>query len=880
MRVTVLGVGAVGGWLAAGLARAGVEVALCARGATLAALRCDGLVFAEGGRTESFALPASDDPAALPRADILLLGLKGHDVPAARETVAALAGPETIIVPALNGVPWWFTDGIGGPAEGLVLESVDPRGALRGAFPARRIIGCVAHVGSRVEAPGRIRVMKADRILLGSPTGEAAAQAEALASVLRNGGVPAQIVEDIRFEVWAKLWGNMSMNPLSVLSRADLAALLDDPGSRGLVMALMEEMARLGERLRLPPLGDIAARIEVARRLGVFKPSTLQDFEAGRRMELGPIIGAPVELADRLGVDVPVMRGVEGMLRLLAGSSDAPPPRPSPVSTGEGSGSAEEGARTPVPRLRGSEGPAPQAREGGGAHARGPFKTAHMLHAIQHAAAALGIETHALLGGAAAAPVALATDAPITPDPLAACRDPATTLVVADPAAPDLLATAALARVMDVTLALCPRTETDASLAAALGAAVALPPGVAAPAIVTRGPPLALREVVLHRIALPLRDLYVSAMYITDRQARTLVEFRCADGTVGWGETLGTPDVVARVSALAKDWLGADLLRDKAVLRRKFARIAFENRHGRTGIAAFAGLDLAAWDASARHLGVPFGALLGDSRADRAVRIACPLPAAVPGGKVTRAELATHMADTRNAARVAELAARLAAEHGITAFKYKSAGTGAAWDLATLGALRECLGPEARLRCDPNAAYSTEEALRLCQATEHLGLEFHEDPTDGLEGMARLGTRIVTPLATNMCVIAPDHLAAAYRRGLRITVLGDLTYWGSVAAIRDMALAARALGLTPALHSFYESGIVTAANIHMARAFGLDDPHPVDCGWPGLREDVVAPDAFRVEGGVIHAPAGPGLGLAPDPARIAALAAAEPVVIR
>lgn len=511
-----------------------------------------------------------------------------------------------------------------------------------------------------------------------------------------------------------------------------------------------------------------------------------------------------------------------------------------------------------------------------------PGAVGAVLRALR--AAILGMTEDEILGGTAAVPAMLDTDAPPTPDPVAACRDPGTTLVIADAATDGLRDLAALARVMDVTLAIRPLMPTDAermratALAGALGAKVVGP--VATPHVASRRLRLALTEIVLHRIALPLRDLYVSSMYITDRQARTLVQFRCADGTEGWGETHGTPDALARVSVMARDWLGADLLRDRARLRRRFARIGFENRHGRTGIAALAALDLAAWDAAARHLGLPLRRLLGDGEAARPVPIACPLPAAVPGAMVTRAELAVHMADTRHVARVAALASGINDRWGVTAFKYKSAGTGAAWDIAALEALRDTLGPEARLRCDPNAAYSTEEALRLCRATEHLALEFHEDPTDGLEGMARIGARIATKLATNMCVIAPEHLAAAYRRGLKITVLGDLSYWGSVDAIRDMAGAARALGLTPSLHSFYETAIVTAANIHMALAFGLDAPHPMDCGWPLLAEDIVAPDAFRVERGCIHAPGGNGLGITPDPTRLAALAIAEPIVIR
>ncbi len=523
---------------------------------------------------------------------------------------------------------------------------------------------------------------------------------------------------------------------------------------------------------------------------------------------------------------------------------------------------------------------------------------AGVLRAARHAlrAAALGVdEAVALSGGWAAVPRALATEAAPAADPVAACLDPATTLVVADAATggPEgLRDLAALARVMDVRLAIRPLRDDAAeaaratTLAAALGAAVAVPPDASAalpaPALLPEaGPALSLREVRIHRIALPLRELYVSSMYLTDRQARTLVELRCADGTVGWGEAHGGPEVFARVAALARDWIGRDLLRERAALRRRFARIVFENRNGRNGLSALAALELGAWDAAARHLGLSLGALLGDPREDGSVAIACALPAAVPGAKVTRSELMAHMADGANAERVAELAAAYAARWGVSAFKYKSAGTGADWDLAALGALRARLGPAARLRCDPNAAYGTEEARRFCLAAEPLGLEYHEDPTDGLEGMARLAAQIRTPLATNMCVVAPEHLAVAARRGLRITVLGDVFLWGGVAGLSEMVRAARLLGLTtPAIHSFYETAVVTAANAHLALALGLDDPHPMDCGWPGVAEDIVPPDALRIEGGRLFRPAGPGIGVVPEPDRLAALATAEPVVIR
>jgi 2-dehydropantoate 2-reductase len=321
MRVTVLGAGAVGGWLAAGLARGGrAEVSVLARGATLAALRRDGLFFLEGERREAFALPAADDPAALPPADILLLGLKSHDLPAALPLITRAMGPGTLVATAQNGIPWWFfQSGFGGPAAGLTLQAVDPGGALAAAIPAGRVLGGVAHVGSRVEAPGVVRLVTQDRMLFGDPGGGAHAGAlRALVGALAAGGVNAQAAGDIRMEIWLKLWGNSNMNPLSALCRADMRAMLEEEGVRGLVVAMMEEMAALGARIGLPVAQSIEERLVVTRRLGAFRTSMLQDLEAGRPMEVGPIIGALAELAAHLGMRVPVLAGVHGLVSLLA----------------------------------------------------------------------------------------------------------------------------------------------------------------------------------------------------------------------------------------------------------------------------------------------------------------------------------------------------------------------------------------------------------------------------------------------------------------------------------------------------------------------------------------------------------------------------------
>ncbi len=469
-------------------------------------------------------------------------------------------------------------------------------------------------------------------------------------------------------------------------------------------------------------------------------------------------------------------------------------------------------------------------------------------------------------------PASLATDQPSAADPLAACLDPAATLVVAEAAlgAPALRQVAALARAVDVTLAL--RGPGASALAAEFGCAVA---GPAEPVTPPSGPALKVRDIRLHRIALPLTDLYVSSMYLTDTQARTLVEIRTEQGLTGWGESHAT--ALPKLQALAKTWIGRDLSRDLPALRRSFGRIGFDNRDGRNALSAFAGLELASWDLRAQAADAPLYRLLGHAGPPRPMPVACPLPAAVPGRKIDRTELAAHMADLGNTARVAELAAGFKARFGINAFKYKSAGNTPAWDLAALTALRRTLGPEARLRFDPNAAYSTHDALSLCRQLDPLGLEFFEDPADGLEGLARLSAHLKTPFATNMCIIAPEHLIAAHRRGLHATVLGDVFLWGGVQGLGNMALAARAMGHRPAVHSFYESGVVTAANCHIALAFGMDSPHPMDCGYPGLAADLGAP--FTVQDGHIHCPDGPGLGFTPQPAQLAALASAEPILI-
>jgi 2-dehydropantoate 2-reductase len=306
MRVTVIGCGAIGGWLAAGFAAGGAEVAVLARGATLAALQARGLVLRDGAAERVVPVRASGDPTALPPADLLVLGLKGQDLPGALAAIRALLAPGTVLLSAQNGVPWFFLQGFGGKLAGAALESVDPGGAWprRCRPPARWPPWCMPPPAWRRRASSGWR----------RPTGCRWAMSAAATAPCWTRRWPCCAPAASRPRRPGR---SANMNPLSALCHATLSDMLDEPGVRGLAEAMMAEMDALGQRIGLAPLGSIEARMAVTRRIGAFRTSMLQDLEAGRRLELGPILGALVEMAERLGHPAPVMRGVHGLVRLL-----------------------------------------------------------------------------------------------------------------------------------------------------------------------------------------------------------------------------------------------------------------------------------------------------------------------------------------------------------------------------------------------------------------------------------------------------------------------------------------------------------------------------------------------------------------------------------
>ncbi len=317
---TIVGPGAVGGLIAAALSDAGHQVSLLARGTTLQAVREAGLRVrpADGGTERSFRLNAEDDAAAVGPQDFVIIALKAHALPSMAARLAPLIGPRTVIVSAMNGLPWWFLHGLDGAPEPRTLDAVDPGGAVSAALDPQRSIGCVVHLASAQVAPGVIQRVKANHLVIGSPHPSLAEPAAQLADDLQQGGFEVTRSDAIHREIWIKLWGNMNMNPISALTGSTLTQILDDPLSNQLAISMMEEASAIGRKLGLETGMTPAEREVITRKLGAFKTSMLQDFEAHREMEVGPILGVFPELGRKLGVSTPYCDAILGLLQQRA----------------------------------------------------------------------------------------------------------------------------------------------------------------------------------------------------------------------------------------------------------------------------------------------------------------------------------------------------------------------------------------------------------------------------------------------------------------------------------------------------------------------------------------------------------------------------------
>ena len=318
MKVCIYGAGAIGGWIGSGLARAGCSVSVVARGATLDALQLHGLRLREGDRITSQAVASSAVPADLGVQDLVVLAVKAPSLPDVARQIAPLLGPQTLVLTAMNGVPWWFLQGFGGALAGTRLTSVDPDGTLAAALPAHRIIGCVVHASCSLPEPGLVQHHFGNKLILGEPSGEKTARVQQLAALLEKAGFEAPVSAQIQKDIWFKLWGNMTVNPISALTGATTDLIMNDELVRGFISQVMLEAKEIGARIGIAIDQQPEDRHQVTRKLGAFKTSMLQDVEAGKALELDTLVAAVRELGQLTGVQTPFTDALLGLARLQA----------------------------------------------------------------------------------------------------------------------------------------------------------------------------------------------------------------------------------------------------------------------------------------------------------------------------------------------------------------------------------------------------------------------------------------------------------------------------------------------------------------------------------------------------------------------------------
>jgi 2-dehydropantoate 2-reductase len=318
MRVCVLGAGAIGGYIGTRLAAAGVPTSALARGATLAALQAHGWRAETGGELITAPVRAAADPAELGPQDLVVLAVKAQSARSAAAVIGPLLGPETMVLPAMNGVPWWFFDGFGGPCQGQQLDSVDPGGTIAAAIPARHVIGAVVHISSSVREPGLVAHHHGAGLIVGEPDHQRSARSAELADVLRAASLDVTVSTRIHSDVWYKLWGNMTINPVSVLAGATADLILDDELVREFCQTAMREAQRIGDRIGCPIAERPEDRNQVTRKLGAFTSSMLQDARAARPLELDALVGAVREIGGIVGEPTPTIDALYGLTRLWA----------------------------------------------------------------------------------------------------------------------------------------------------------------------------------------------------------------------------------------------------------------------------------------------------------------------------------------------------------------------------------------------------------------------------------------------------------------------------------------------------------------------------------------------------------------------------------
>ena len=318
MIVCIFGAGAIGGYMGVKLAKAGADVSLVARGPHLAAMQEKGLTLIEEGETTTVPVTASDDPAALGVQDYVIVTLKAHSVPPVVSKMAPLIGPNTTIVSGVNGVPWWYFHKLEGTHEGTRLQSVDPGNVQWDGFGPDRVLGCVVYPAAEVIEPGVIKHIEGNRFSLGEPDGSKSERALALSKILSNAGLKAPVRPKLRDEIWVKLWGNLSFNPISALTHATLDVLCTDEGTRAVARNMMVEAQEIAERLGVKFPIDVDRRIAGGAAVGAHRTSMLQDLDQKRPMEIDALVASIQELGRVTDVATPTIDTVLGLIRLRA----------------------------------------------------------------------------------------------------------------------------------------------------------------------------------------------------------------------------------------------------------------------------------------------------------------------------------------------------------------------------------------------------------------------------------------------------------------------------------------------------------------------------------------------------------------------------------
>lgn len=317
-RVCIYGAGAVGGFIGALLARQGCQVSAVARGRTLAALQENGLRLRTADEFIQQTITATDDPATLGVQDLVIVAVKAPALPQVAQQIAPLLGPDTIVMTAMNGVPWWFFAGLACPNAGLRLDAIDPGGAIAAAIPVRHLVGCVVHGSFSLLEPGLVQHGFGKKLIIGEPAGGTSERLQALAALLSGAGLEIVISERIQTDIWFKLWGNMTMNPVSAITGATCDKILDDPLVNQFCLNVMLEAARIGEKIGCPISQSGAERNAVTRAMGAFKTSMLQDIENGRAVELDALVSVVREIGQKVGEKTPNIDILLGLARLHA----------------------------------------------------------------------------------------------------------------------------------------------------------------------------------------------------------------------------------------------------------------------------------------------------------------------------------------------------------------------------------------------------------------------------------------------------------------------------------------------------------------------------------------------------------------------------------